>query len=108
MYISRRLLTTEVVRCIDRELHRSCSSSPSPVHPRGHSSLGARAQHLNTSTGPELSFDHEVPIDDLNLDPTQIWDRRIKIDRPPNPDNMRRSVLKKQAFQNLDPKDYIF
>ncbi|KZS20550.1 Uncharacterized protein APZ42_012729, partial [Daphnia magna] len=35
--------------CIDREIHRSCSSSPSPVHSRVHSSLGIPAHHLNTS-----------------------------------------------------------
>ncbi|KAK4006446.1 hypothetical protein OUZ56_011599 [Daphnia magna] len=35
--------------CIDRETHRSCLSSPSPVHSRGHSSLGILAHHLNTS-----------------------------------------------------------
>ncbi|KAK4024843.1 hypothetical protein OUZ56_010337 [Daphnia magna] len=36
-------------KCIDREIHRSCLSSPSPIRLRGHSSLGIPAHHLNTS-----------------------------------------------------------
>ncbi|KAK4006776.1 hypothetical protein OUZ56_011934 [Daphnia magna] len=34
-----------------------------------------------TTTKAELPFDQEIAIDDLDLHPTPIWDRRIQIDR---------------------------